>query len=56
MRHFGSAALSLRANPAYVRAADTWLAPDIAARVRRMSDTEGFARDDDWAPGNTAPL
>ena len=41
--------------PAYVRAADTWLAPDIATRVRRMSDTEGFARDDDWAPGNTKP-
>ena len=41
--------------PAYVRAADTWLAPDIATRVRRMSDAEGFARDDDWAPGNTKP-
>src|SRR5271170_1305128 len=41
--------------PAYVRVADTWLAPDIATRVRRMSDTEGFARDDDWAPGNTKP-
>ena len=31
-----------------------WL-PDIATRVRRMSDAEGFARDDDWAPGNTKP-
>jgi FO synthase len=41
--------------PPYVRAADDWLAPDIATRVRRMSDTEGFARDDDWAPGNTKP-
>jgi FO synthase len=41
--------------PAYVRAADTWLAPGIATRVRRMSDAEGFARDDDWAPGNTKP-
>jgi FO synthase len=38
-----------------VHAADTWLAPDIATRVRRMSDAEGFARDDDWAPGNTRP-
>jgi FO synthase len=37
--------------PAYVRAADKWLAPDIATRVRRMSDAKGFARDDDWAPG-----
>src|SRR5215470_9019350 len=41
--------------PAYVRAADTWLAPEIARRVRRMSDAEGFAREDDWAPGNTKP-
>src|SRR5207302_1339204 len=41
--------------PAYVRVADTWLAPDIATRVRRMSDTEGFVRNDDWAPGNTKP-
>src|SRR5262249_50632653 len=41
--------------PAYVRFADTWLAPDIGARVRRMSDAEGFAREDDWAPGNTKP-
>ncbi|MBV8923927.1 MAG: 5-amino-6-(D-ribitylamino)uracil--L-tyrosine 4-hydroxyphenyl transferase CofH [Bradyrhizobium sp.] len=41
--------------PAYVRDADTWLAPGIAARVRRMSDAEGFARDDDWAPGSTKP-
>src|SRR5207237_238237 len=41
--------------PAFVHAADTWLAPDLATRVRRMSDAEGFARDDDWAPGNTKP-
>lgn len=41
--------------PSYARDADTWLAPEIATRVRRMSDAEGFARDDDWAPGNTEP-
>jgi FO synthase len=41
--------------PAYARAADVWLAPEVATQVRRMSDAEGFARDDDWAPGNTAP-
>src|SRR5262245_28153574 len=41
--------------PSYVRAADTWLAPEVAAQVRRLSDAEGFARDDDWAPGNTEP-
>src|SRR5215470_1239792 len=33
--------------PAYARAADKWLAPEIAKRVRRMSDAEGLARDDD---------
>ena len=31
------------------------LAPEVATRVRRMSDAEGYARDDDWAPGNTEP-
>jgi len=41
--------------PAYARAPDIWLAPEIATQVRRMSDAEGFARDDDWAPGNTEP-
>src|ERR1700748_1636982 len=41
--------------PAYARDADAWLAGDIATRVRRMSDAEGFARDDDWAPGSTKP-
>ena len=41
--------------PAYARDADTWLAPEVATQVRRMSDAEGFARDDDWAPGNTEP-
>src|SRR4030081_2257857 len=39
--------------PAYARAPDTWLAPEVATQVRRMSDAQGFARDDDWAPGTT---
>jgi FO synthase len=39
--------------PAYARAPDNWLAPEIATQVRRMSDAEGLARDDDWAPGTT---
>jgi FO synthase len=41
--------------PAYARVPDVWLAPEVATQVRRMSDAEGFARDDDWAPGNTEP-
>jgi FO synthase len=40
--------------PSYARAPDIWLAPEVAAQVRRMSDAQGFARDDDWAPGTTA--
>ena len=35
--------------------ADTWLAPEVATQVRRMSDAEGLARDDDWSPGETTP-
>jgi FO synthase len=39
--------------PAYARDLTTWAAPEIATQVRRQSDAEGLARDDDWAPGIT---
>jgi FO synthase len=39
--------------PAYAHAAERWLAPAIATRVRRAIDADGWARDDDWAPGLT---
>ncbi len=41
----------LPAYPAYVRAPEAWLAPAVATRARQMADAEGFAREDDWAPG-----
>ena len=34
------------------RSPSSWLAPGCATHVRRMSDAEGLARDDDWAPGD----
>ena len=37
--------------PAYTRDLATWTAPEVATQVRRSSDAEGFARDDNWAPG-----
>jgi FO synthase len=37
--------------PEYVRAADEWLHPDVRTAVWRASDSEGLARDDDWASG-----
>jgi FO synthase len=30
---------------------ERWLAPKVATRVRQLADAEGWARDDDWAPG-----
>ncbi len=39
--------------PSYAFAADRWCAPDIATRVRRAIDAEGWVREDDWAPGLT---
>ncbi len=39
--------------PTYAFEADRWCAPDIATRVRRAIDAEGWAREDDWAPGLT---
>ena len=43
----------LPAYPAWVAQPDRWFAPPIATRVRQMADAEGWARDDDWAPGVT---
>src|SRR5271170_1303987 len=39
--------------PSYARDLATWTAPEIATQARRLSDAEGFARDDNWAPGTT---
>ncbi|HET6197708.1 MAG TPA: 5-amino-6-(D-ribitylamino)uracil--L-tyrosine 4-hydroxyphenyl transferase CofH [Acetobacteraceae bacterium] len=39
--------------PAYAFAPERWCAPDIATRVRRAIDADGWAREDDWAPGLT---
>ena len=39
--------------PAWVAQPDRWMAPKIATRVRQSADSEGLARDDDWAPGLT---
>ena len=39
--------------PAYARDPGAWTAPAIATQTRRLSDAEGLARDDDWAPGMT---
>ena len=37
--------------PSYAHDLAIWSAPEIAKQVRRLSDAEGLARDDDWAPG-----
>ena len=37
--------------PSHMRDLGAWTAPEIATQVRRLSDAEGFARDDNWAPG-----
>jgi FO synthase len=40
--------------PSYARDLAAWSAPEVATQVRRLSDAEGFARGDDWAPGTKA--
>jgi FO synthase len=37
--------------PSYVAAPERWLHPKVAVHVRQSADAEGWARDDDWAPG-----
>ena len=40
--------------PCYARDLAGWSAPEVATQVRRLSDAEGLARGDDWAPGTKA--
>ena len=40
--------------PSYARDLEGWSAPEVATQVRRLSDAEGLARGDDWAPGTKA--
>ncbi|WP_428486676.1 5-amino-6-(D-ribitylamino)uracil--L-tyrosine 4-hydroxyphenyl transferase CofH [Rhodopila sp.] len=39
--------------PAWIADPDHWLHANVAPRVRQSADAEGWARDDDWAPGLT---
>ena len=42
--------------PAYALQADTWLDPALHAAVMRQQDAQGFARRDDWVPGEEKPV
>jgi len=37
--------------PQFVRERDTWIASQLHGRVLRHADSDGFAREDDWAVG-----
>jgi FO synthase len=37
--------------PSYARDLGVWTTPEIATQARHLSDAEGLARDDNWAPG-----
>ncbi len=39
--------------PAWASDQKRWLHPKVATRVMQCADSEGWARDDDWAPGLT---
>jgi FO synthase len=39
--------------PAWASQPNRWLHPKVATRVMALADAEGWARDDDWAPGLT---
>jgi FO synthase len=42
--------------PAYTREPQRWLDPALVPAVLRHSDSEGFARRDDWVPGERQPV
>jgi len=45
----------LTAHPRYVRDDATWIHPGLRFAVMQVSDSEGLARDDTWAPGCDDP-
>lgn len=42
--------------PSYARDAERWLAPGMRAAVVAQGDASGFARRDDWVPGQEQPV
>jgi FO synthase len=42
--------------PSYAVRPDAWTDPAMATRVRRMTDSRGFARPDEWYAGTRRPL
>jgi FO synthase len=42
--------------PAYVREVEKWTEPQMATRVRRLTDSRGFAREDGWFAGSNSAL
>ncbi len=42
--------------PAYSRAPERWLAPNMKRAVLRASDGDGLARGDEWSPGSALAL
>ncbi len=42
--------------PGFASAADRWLHPRVHSAVLRQSDAGGFARRDDWVPGEERPM
>ncbi len=42
--------------PHYAQNIDAWAAPTIASAVRQKSDSEGYARCEDWTPGSDIPV
>src|SRR5580704_3949531 len=42
--------------PAYVAGSAIWLDKQLATRVLRAVDADGFVREDDWMPGSLEPL
>jgi FO synthase len=42
--------------PTYCREAASWQDPALVTRVLRATDAQGFARTDDWSPGQVTPV
>ena len=41
--------------PEFVQRSERWVDPKLLTRIRHCSDSDGFARNDKWAPGTALP-
>ncbi len=53
-RHGFTLAERLTVHPGHARRADIWIDPALAPRIRSLTDSEGWPREDEWVSGESS--